>query len=100
MNKELVTKRPFVHLKACPICGAMPEKHVESLGRPGGHGYPGCSLYWYKCEYCGRVKGAQIDSIYRTDEAAAYDAKTAWNEEVTTIETFLSEKVSIQSAQK
>lgn len=72
----------YIRVKACPVCGEHPELIKESLGRPGGHGYPGCYCYEYKCGYCKLLKGGETNDIYVTSEEAINLAKELWNGEV------------------
>ena len=81
----------YIELLSCPICGAHPDREKESLGRPGGHGYPGHYTYQYKCEKCGLVKGQQIDDVYRHKDVAQNDARESWNEEVNRIRALMKE---------
>lgn len=82
----------YIELQACPICGAHSEKETRDLGRPGGHGYPGCHTYQYKCEKCGLVKGGDIDDIYRHKDVAQNEARKSWNEECDRIKSFMEAK--------
>jgi hypothetical protein len=76
----------YVSLKVCPVCGEHPEFTKESLGRPGGHGYPGHYTYQYKCEFCRLLKGVETHDIYDSPEEAKNRAKETWNEEVDRIQ--------------
>jgi hypothetical protein len=76
------TKVPYISLKACPVCGEHPELKKESLGRPGGHGYPGHFTYEYKCEFCGLLKGGESHDLYTSSDEAKNRARETWNEEV------------------
>jgi hypothetical protein len=76
----------YVYLKVCPVCGEHPEFTKESLGRPGGHGYPGHYTYQYKCEFCRLLKGVETHDIYDSPEEAKNRAKETWNEEVDRIQ--------------
>jgi hypothetical protein len=69
----------YISLKACPVCGEHPELAKESLGRPGGHGYPGHYTYQYKCEFCRLLKGDETHDIYNSPEEAKNRAKANWN---------------------
>lgn len=69
----------YISLKLCPICGEVPERITQDLGRPGGHGYPGCTQYRYECECCKLLKGAPKDDISCTKEEAIRLAKESWN---------------------
>lgn len=75
-------KVPYISVKACPVCGEHPELKKESLGRPGGRGYPGHSTYQYKCEFCNLLKGTETHDIYDSPEEAKNRAKESWNAEV------------------
>jgi hypothetical protein len=76
----------YISLKACPVCGEHPELKKESLGRPGGHGYPGHFTYEYKCEFCQLLKGGEAHDLYDSSEEAKNRAKELWNEEVDRIQ--------------
>lgn len=76
----------YISLKVCPVCGEHPEFTKESLGRPGGHGYPGHYTYQYKCEFCRLLKGVETHDIYDSPEEAKNRAKETWNEEVDRIQ--------------
>lgn len=76
----------YISLKPCPVCGEHPELIKESLGRPGGHGYPGHYTYQYKCEFCRLLKGDETHDIYDSPEEAKNRAKETWNEEVDRIQ--------------
>lgn len=82
----------YIELQACPICGAHPEKDVCDLGRPGGHGYPGCYTYQYKCERCGLVKGRETNDIYDHKAVAQNEARQFWNEECDRIKKLMEAK--------
>lgn len=82
----------YIELQACPICGAHPEKDICDLGRPGGHGYPGCHTYQYKCERCGLVKGRETNDIYDHKDVAQNEAKQFWNEECDRIKKLMEAK--------
>lgn len=71
----------YVSVKLCPICGEAPERITQDLGRPGGHGYPGCTQYRYECECCGLLKGNPSDDISGSKEDAIRRAKEYWNAE-------------------
>jgi hypothetical protein len=73
---------PYISVQACPVCGQHPELKQQTLERPGGHGYPGCFTYEYKCEYCKLLKGGETTDIYVSAEEAKNLAKELWNEEV------------------
>ena len=72
----------YISVKACPVCGEHPERITESLGRPGGGGYPGHFTYEYKCGYCKLLKGGETHDIYVKPEEAINLAKELWNDEV------------------
>jgi hypothetical protein len=76
----------YISLKVCPVCGEHPEFTKESLGRLGGHGYPGHYTYQYKCEFCRLLKGVETHDIYDSPEEAKNRAKETWNEEVDRIQ--------------
>jgi hypothetical protein len=82
----------YVELERCPICGAHPDREKESLGRPGGHGYPGHYTYQYKCEKCKMVKGISFDDVYHNEEAANRAARLSWNEACYKVLGFMAEK--------
>ena len=73
---------PYISVQACPVCGEHPELVRESLGRPGGHGYPGHFTYVYKCEFCRLLKGGETHDIYDSPEESKNRAKELWNAEV------------------
>ena len=72
----------YISLLHCPICGEAPEKEKESLGRPGGHGYPGCFSYEYRCGCCKLLRGGETSDIYLSPEDANNLARELWNERV------------------
>ena len=76
----------YISLKPCPVCGESPEFVKESLGRPGGHGYPGHYTYQYKCEFCQLLKGGETHDLYDSPEESKNRAKESWNEEVDRIQ--------------
>lgn len=78
----------YISLKPCPVCGEFPELVKESMGRPGGHGYPGHYTYQYKCEFCKLLKGAETHDIYDSPDVSKNCAKESWNEEVDRIRKF------------
>lgn len=82
----------YIELQACPICGAHPEKEVMDLGRPGGHGYPGCYIYHYRCVKCGIVKGQATDDVSIHKTVAQQNARKNWNTEVDRIKGFMEGK--------
>lgn len=84
-------KVDYISVKACPVCGEHPELKKESLGRPGGHGYPGHYDYQYKCGYCGLPKGEETHDIYDSPEEALNRAKESWNKEVARIEKIMDQ---------
>lgn len=84
-------KVPYISVRACPVCGEHPELKKESLGRPGGGGYPGHYDYEYQCGYCGLLKGGETHDIYGSPEEALNRAKESWNKEVARIEKIMDE---------
>ena len=85
-NKEI----SYIPVKACPVCGEHPVLRTESMGRPGGHGYPGHYEYLYRCEFCKLLSGsAWVHDIYDSPEKANNRAKSLWNEEVDRIQNHL-----------
>lgn len=82
----------YIELQPCPVCGAHPEKETTDLGRPGGHGYPGCHSYQYRCEKCKLVKGKDVDDIYLAKEVAQNRARETWNQECNRIKQFMGGK--------
>lgn len=82
----------YIELQACPICGAHPEKETSDLGRPGGHGYPGCHTYQYKCLKCNLVKGTETHDIYDHKDVAQNRARAGWNEECDRIKKLMEAK--------
>lgn len=82
----------YIELEVCPICGAFPEKSTVDLSKPGGHGYPGCCSYQYKCEKCKMVKGSAFDDVYHTKEAAQNKAKESWNAKCEEIQGYMKNK--------
>lgn len=78
-------KASYISVKACPVCGEHPELNKESLGRPGGHGYPGHYTYEYRCGFCKLLKGVETQDIYDSPEEAINRAKESWNKEVARI---------------
>jgi hypothetical protein len=87
----------YISLKACPVCGEHPELIKESLGRPGGHGYPGHFTYEYKCEFCRLLKSGETHDIYDSPEEAKNRAKERWNEEVDRIKKLQQANRAAQS---
>lgn len=88
MKKEI----PYISVKACPVCGEHPELKQESLGRPGGGGYPGHYDYQYKCGYCRLLKGEEHHDIYGSPEEARNRAKKSWNDEVDRIQKIIDRR--------
>ena len=84
MEISKATKKdlPYISVKLCPICGEVPERATQHLGRPRGHGYPGCYSYQYKCECCRLVSGVEACDISKSKEEAIARAKETWNAEV------------------
>lgn len=78
-------KASYISVKACPVCGEHPELNKESLGRPGGHGYPGHYTYEYRCGFCKLLRGVETHDIYDSPEEAINRAKESWNKEVARI---------------
>lgn len=78
-------KASYISVKACPVCGEHPELNKESLGRPGGHGYPGHYTYEYRCGFCKLLRGVKTHDIYDSPEEATNRAKESWNKEVARI---------------
>lgn len=78
-------KASYISVKACPVCGEHPELNKESLGRPGGRGYPGHYTYEYRCGFCKLLKGVETQDIYDSPEEAINRAKESWNKEVARI---------------
>lgn len=91
----------YLSLKLCPVCGEVPEKVTEELGRPGGHGYPGHKSFQYRCECCKLVRGTEVTDIYESTEQAMHRAKVEWNAEVERIQNHLRKqwvpKVSVEN---
>ena len=83
---------PYIHVKACPICGEHPQRVEESLARPGGGGYPGYFTYEYKCEYCKLLKGGETTDLYISSDEARNLAKELWNDKVATVQGYLDYK--------
>lgn len=79
----------YIELKACPICGAHPDKKITDMGRPGGHGYPGHSSYGYECDNCRLLKGATFTDIYGSSAEANNQAKLSWNGVVNKVQEYL-----------
>lgn len=79
----------FISVKACPICGEAPQRFEESLGRPGGGGYPGYFTYEYKCECCRLINGGEWHDLYCTKEEARDKAKASWNRKVDEVIKYL-----------
>lgn len=86
----------YISLKVCPICGEPPEFRKESLGRPGGHGYPGHFDYQYKCECCQLIKGESHHDIYDSPEDSKNRAKTSWNQKVEAIQRLLDRRYTLR----
>lgn len=82
----------YIELQPCPICGAHPDRTKESLGRPGGHGYPGHYSYQYKCEKCGYLKSDSLNDIYYSPENADARARISWNKECNVVKHYLEHK--------
>jgi hypothetical protein len=80
----------YIKLEVCPICKTPPERDTDSLGRPGGHGYPGHSSYRYICPCCKLTKGESYDDIYNTFEGAIEKAKQSWNSECARIASYMN----------
>lgn len=78
-------KTSYISVKACPVCGEHPELKKESLGRPGGHGYPGHYTYEYRCGFCKLLRGVETHDIYDSPDEAINRAKESWNKEVARI---------------
>lgn len=78
----MMTKIP----KPCPVCCQSPHRKEESLGKPGGRGYPGYYSYEYVCEYCKLLKGGGATDLYVSKADAISSAMDYWNEEVDRIQ--------------
>jgi hypothetical protein len=90
--KNMRTKEiPYISVKACPVCGEHPEFSKESLGHPGGGGYPGHYTYQFKCGYCKLLKSGEYHDIYDSPEEAKNRAKKSWNDEVARIEKIMNQ---------
>jgi hypothetical protein len=72
----------YVSPKPCPVCGEHPHRKEQSLGKPGGRGYPGYFSYEYVCECCKLLKGGETSDLYVSKEDAIRSATELWNEEV------------------
>lgn len=79
--KERLTHKEYIG-KACPICGAAPKIISEELGRPDGHGYPGCVNMYLECSGCGIIKAGSYDTISSEFNEAKNLATKDWNEVV------------------
>ena len=79
----------YISLLRCPICGEAPEKEKESLGRPGGHGYPGHFSYEYRCGCCKLLRGGETSDIYVSSEEANNQARELWNDKVASTKHYL-----------
>jgi hypothetical protein len=79
----------FISVKPCPICGEMPGRVTQDLGRPGGHGYPGHVQFYYECECCRLLKGVPADDIYRDRADAMEFAKIKWNDKVEEVKEYI-----------
>jgi hypothetical protein len=90
ISKTKKKEVPYISVKACPVCGEHPEKITESLERPGGHGYPGCHTYQYKCGYCKLLKGGETCDVPISSEEAINLAKQRWNEEVDRVQEIMT----------
>ena len=82
--------KEFISIKLCPICGEAPERVTTDLGRPGGHGYPGCQQFRYQCECCKVFEGVSYDTVSCSKEEAINRAKQSWNKEVDRIQEYLN----------
>ena len=78
-----------IKVNCCPICESMPILKIEDLGRPNGHGYPGCDSYEMYCPYCNLPKHVSSDTINKSPEEAQKDVVKAWNEEVLRVRSFM-----------
>lgn len=79
----------YIEIKACPICGAVPEKELSDMGRPGGHGYPGNFSYHYECPNCKLLKGITFTDLYYPSAEAIKQAKQSWNSVCESVQTYL-----------
>jgi hypothetical protein len=94
ISNEAVKKDiPYISVKACPVCREYPDRITESLERRGGHGYPGCHTYQYKCGCCKLLKGSETCDVPISSEEAINLAKQRWNEEVERVEKIMRESV-------
>lgn len=84
--------KPIPKIKLCPICGSAPKLEVRDMGRPGGHGYPGCDDYTMSCPHCDLPKHVGSDTIYHTSDEAYRLTIEYWNNEVDRIQKFLNER--------
>jgi hypothetical protein len=91
ISKTKKNEVPYISLKACPVCGEHPGLRQQTLERPGGHGYPGCFTYEYKCEYCKLLKSGETTDIYVSAEEAKNLAKELWNEEVDRVSRIMTQ---------
>lgn len=87
-RQRIEDKRPVAG--PCPICGSNPSLQIHYLGRPNGHGYPGCFTFRYKCPECGYLETDDIDSIYRSEEDAVDMAANMWNNYSTDINNYIN----------
>ena len=86
----MATLKPTgIKINQCPICESMPILKIEDMGRPGGHGYPGCDSYEMYCPYCNLPKHVSSDTIYRSAEEAQKAVVEAWNAEVDRVKGFM-----------
>jgi hypothetical protein len=83
-----------VAVKACPVCGAVPDMRKKSLGRPNGGGYPDHYEYQYTCSHCMLLKGDEAHDIYVEPAEAINRAKRLWNLAVERIQKFLDSRKS------
>ena len=87
--KEQGPKKP---LKVCPICGHTPILTSGDMGRPNGHGYPGCTFYRLECSYCDIMPEASTDDIWddSKDTPASVRVYDEWNKNCEEVEALLS----------
>ena len=71
---KVTLNKPIPKIKLCPICGSAPKLEVRDMGRPGGHGYPGCDDYTMSCPHCNLPKHVGSDTILSTLSPARYPA--------------------------
>lgn len=84
--------KQYIKPMPCPICGSMPLLSSADMGRPGGHGYPGCIAYTLNCD-CGHMRGSSADTVYsKNSEEAKAKAVKAWNKEVEEVEQLLKHR--------